>query len=163
MKRISLIFLWLLLAVQPLAAHGLGKQQLERVEAGPFRVTVWTDPIQIQAEKELHVTVAVEDAEGLVLNADVNVVAVKGSKRISAKATHDQSANKLHYEAQLVPDEAGEWEIIISVENEVGGGMVGFRVDVDKKKTTLPYGWIAGMVIGLVVIGFMVRNRVRQL
>lgn len=147
---------------QSAEAHGLGKQRLERAEVGPFRVTAWTDPVTIRVEDEIHVTIAVEDSEGLVLNADVNITAVKSSKRISAKATHDRAANKLHYEAPLVLDQTGEWEIVITIENEDGSGTIGFTIDAEAKQSRPPFPWIAGAIVGLLVIGLIVRNRVRQ-
>ncbi|MCB9437135.1 MAG: hypothetical protein H6673_09115 [Anaerolineales bacterium] len=163
--RLWIVLMGLLLGsmAQSAGAHGLGKQRLERAEAGPFRVTAWTDPVTIHVEDELHVTIAVEDNEGLVLDADLIVTAVKNSKRISAKATHDRAANKLHYEAPLVFDQTGEWEIVITVENEDGSGIIGFTIDAEAKQSRPPYLWIAGAIVGLLVIGLIVRNRVRHL
>ncbi len=168
MKRHAIAFISILILITAIIAtptsfaHGLGKQRLERVEAGPFRLSAWTDPINIHANEELHVTVAIEDEEGLVLNASVAVRAAKGDQQHRQTATHDNAANKLHYEAPLMLDEAGRWTITIDVENDIGSGNASFDLDVKEPASTLPIKWILGGLAVLLLASLVIVNRLKS-
>ncbi|NDJ84698.1 MAG: hypothetical protein GYB66_02325 [Chloroflexi bacterium] len=165
---VSLVVLLLLIgSVIPdraVRSHGLGKQQLERVETGPFRVSAWTDPLSIDTDDELHVTIAIEDERGLVLNADIEVKAVYGDDdaiQERARATHDNAANKLHYEAPLTLPREGRWDLTVTIETDQGSGEASFDLTVEAAETSIPWSWIGGGIGGVLVIGFVVGNRIR--
>src|SRR5690606_30582723 len=65
----------LLSSLQPVAAHGTGKQVLKQVEAEPYVVSVWVDPENPVADRTLHVTISVEYNGSIMQAADVQVVA----------------------------------------------------------------------------------------
>lgn len=132
----------LLGATIPLAqtdAHGLGNQQLEQVEAGPYLVSAWTDPKEVTVDDELHVTVSVQDREkDFVLEADVEVQATLESDAAVTKsqwATHDRAAQKLFYEAPLRLEPTGQWQITIIIDSDLGHGEASFDLEVAEATT----------------------------
>lgn len=154
-----LVIFILLLPRTPVRSHGLGKQQLERAVAGPFRVSAWTDPVDVQSDDELHVTVAVEDDEGLVLHAGVQITATYDNQSESARATHDQAVNKLQYEARLNLQTAGEWRILITIQDGERRGDAQFGLNVSAaEEEGLPYPLIIGGSIGAVMALLGYRN-----
>lgn len=167
MKRLiflGLMLFFISLPMSQLQAHGLGKQQLERVEVGSFLVTVWTDPDPVLADQELHVTIGIEYENGLLLNAQVDIIANSlddTDLHESASATHDNAVNKLHYEAPLILEKGGQWQITIAITDDEGEGQVSFNLDVEEGDQNLPWTWIGAGIIGLSIIGLVVFNRLK--
>lgn len=151
------MWLLMLLAPRPIVAHGLGRQQLERVPVGDYRVTVWTDPVTVRTNDELHVTVAVEDEGGLVLEMDVEVIASHVDQEQWAAATHENAVNKLHYEAPFRLEQDGIWQITIVLRPNIGEAS--FELEVEPAERTIPWRWIVAGLTGLLVIGLIVINR----
>ncbi len=157
MKRGFVLIVWLVLITQPLSAtaHSLGRQQLERVPVGDYLVTAWTDPVDVQTDDELHVTVAIEDNGGLVLDMDVAVIATLNDEQVRAAATHENAVNKLHYEAPMRLEQEGMWQVTIALQ----AGEASFELEVKPAERSIPWKWIGGGVIGLLVAGLIVMNR----
>jgi hypothetical protein len=136
-------------------AHGLGNQQLEQVEAGPYLVTVWTDPKEPTTDKELHVTISVQDrAKDFVLNADVQVVASLDTNTENREtATHEKAVQKLFYEAPMRLETVGTWDISVTVESELGVGEVGFDLAVEEGKNDFTrWLWPGLGVAGVIIV-----------
>jgi heme/copper-type cytochrome/quinol oxidase subunit 2 len=139
-------------------AHGGGYPQITNAEAGPYLVTVWTQPQPLRIG-EAHFTVAVSEpvAEGLtsslpVLNATVELeLAPAGTAAAALKlpATHADSINKLYYETDVELTEAGTWNILVTVAGEDGAGSTEFSVDVQPANRN---EWILWGSVGLVAI-----------
>ncbi len=137
MKRMVIVIVLLSATFVPMArtdAHGLGNQQLEQVEAGPYLVSAWTDPKNVTVEDELHVTVSVQDQEkDFILEADVQINAVLAADPTiteSERATHDNAAQKLFYEAPMRLNKTGQWHMTIVIESELGQGTASFDLAV---------------------------------
>lgn len=166
-RRIFALVIVLLLEslwLKSLQAHGFGKQQLERVRTGPYLVSAWTDPLEPTTDQQLHVTIAIENDEGLVLNANIGIAATYSedvSVRERTTASHENAVNQLYYEAKLSPDYDGAWEVKISVDADQGQSEVSFPIDIAPGKSTLPWNWIAIGAVGLLVVGLAVVNRLR--
>ncbi len=142
-------------------AHGLGQQQLERVAAGPFLVSAWTDPIEANSQDELHVTVALEDSEGLVLNADITITLTQDERILRDTATHEKAVNKLQYEGRFRPS-SGTWQIEIVAQDGNRMGSAGFSLAVEaanRSAAPISIGWIIAGSIALILMGFAVINR----
>jgi len=122
----ALVLLFTALSPSRLLAHaGVGIQHLNNVLAGPYRVFVWSDP-EPPTVGEYHVTVALTeniegDATGLagapILDAYVTVEIVHAAtgETLTARATHDDSLNKLFYEASFEPGERGDWSVQVRI------------------------------------------------
>lgn len=157
-----LVVLGMGLSFRQSQAHGLGEQRLERVEAGPFRISAWTDPITATTDKDLHVTVAVEDEEGLVLNADITIICAMDARTFRDTATHEKAVNKLQYEGRFRLSEGGTWRIEINVVDDERTGTATFELPVeDVSSSTLPFsiGWIVAGGVVLIVSALAVVNR----
>ena len=153
-------------ATQPVQAHGGGTPQLVNAEAGPYWVSVWTQPDPLRAG-DMHVSVAVSEAprpgapEGsagdLVLDARVHVQVqpMRGSgPTLTAEATHEDAVNKLFYEADLDLPGDGYWEVVISVEGPLGAGSASFDVEALPQSTfntVLGSRWPVWIGLGLIV------------
>lgn len=168
MRILSLGLILLMVSISNLfhlsaEAHGLGKQRLQQVEAGPFLISAWTDPLTNRSEEDLHVTVAVEDNDGLVLEADVDIIATymkDDDRKINVAATHENSANKLQYEARLNPDKTGTWQIKIIVSNAQGTGQAAFELPIEAKETNIPWVSIGIGIAGIgLIMGALVNYR----
>ncbi len=144
-------------------AHNLGKQQLERVPAGPFLISAWTDPIEANTRDELHVTVAVEDDEGLVLNAEVTIRLIQNERILEDVATHERATNKLQYEGRFRLNTGGLWRVEITVKDGERVGTASFELSVEQiNDSILPFsvGWIIAGGLGVILIGLTIWNRV---
>jgi hypothetical protein len=161
----------LLFAPGSTQAHGGGLPQLINAEAGPYWVSVWTQPDPIRAG-DFHVTVAVSEAPKpgastreageLVLDATVLVQAESVSQvgeSLVAPATRNNAVNKLFYEADLTLPTEGEWRVDIHVNGASGAGNAGFDVEAlppSAFNTLFSLGWPlwAGLSLILVAIGW---------
>ena len=107
-----------------LFAHGGSLPRVSDVEAGPFRLFVWAEPVPA-LEGEINFTVAVTEipsAPGAqadpVLGAKVQILLerVDGSGRtLSGQATHAEAINKLMYETYMDAPTAGVWRTTVTV------------------------------------------------
>jgi hypothetical protein len=149
-------------------AHGGGTPQLNNAEAGPYLVSVWTEPDPIRVG-EFHVTVAVleppepspsgrEDGN-LVLDATVQVDVKpinQAGQTLVAYATRENAVNKLLYEADLELPSEGQWRVDIQVEGPAGIGNAGFDIEAAAPRSVInASGWLPGPVwagLGLVLL-----------
>jgi len=155
----------LILTASLASGHGLGEQKLERVESGPFRISAWVDPIEPTTDDEVHITVALEDNEGLVRNADITVQMVYSDDTditFTERATHEQAVNKLHYEAPFIVENAGEYSVTVAVENGDRNGEASFSMTINAGDgMNVPVGWVAAGIAGALVMTLVVWNRVQ--
>ncbi len=105
----------LLLPASVVWGHGGGEPFLSDVEAGPYSLYVWLDPLPAQTG-ELHVTVSVnvpvDDASEPVTGLPVLMRARHSDGwEVEAPATHENALNKLFYEGRLDLQQAGTWTI----------------------------------------------------
>jgi hypothetical protein len=120
-------------------AHGGGTPQLVNAQAGPYRVSAWTQPDPIRVGK-VHITVAVaepateqSEADNLVLDATVRVhlqALERGGESLVVLATRENAVNKLFYEADLDLTSEGQWRMTIQVKGPAGAGGASFDVEV---------------------------------
>ncbi len=157
----------LLFASRSVQAHGGGTPQLINAEAGPYWVSVWTDPDPIRVG-EFHVTVAVSEAPkpgsstreagDLVLDAAVLVRAEPVSQNgetLVAAATRDNAVNKLFYESDLTLPAEGQWRVDVQVNGTAGAGNAGFDIEASSPSTfytLLGLGWPLWAGLGLVLV-----------
>jgi hypothetical protein len=151
---------------RPAQAHGGGTPQLAIVEAGPYRVSAWTEPDPIRVG-QLHVTVAVFEApapgaqEGetgpLVLDAQVQVKLEPldhAAETLTAQATRQNALNKLFYETDLELPSQGQWHAIINVQGPAGAGSADFQIQAlppSKLGSLGPFIWTALGALGLLL------------
>jgi hypothetical protein len=139
-------------------AHGIGTPRLLNAAAGPYLLSVWSDPDPLRAD-ETHIVVAVSDPqtrEPIVSGVEVNVSmtsVTEPSQTISVVAGVD-NVNQLLYAAEFNDHlSAGRWRVALSVDGERGGSeVVSFEVDVEPARG-VNWLWIGvgGMAVLLVL------------
>ena len=163
----------LVLPVQVAEAHGGGVPRLTNAAAGPYWVSVWTQPDPLRVG-QAHFTVAVsqpassaagrEEAGPPVLGADVQVQfrrLDRAGDTLQVRATHEDAANKLFYEADLDLPEVGRWEVLVSVKGDAGLGDTGFEAEVSAPRPT-NWWWIGGLGLGALAVLWVFQKRQRQ-
>jgi hypothetical protein len=137
-------------------AHGGGTLQIMNAPiADAYRVSVWSAPATIRAHDDIHITVGVADlvAGAPVLDTAVQVEiyqAATGNLITSAAATTEQSVNRLFYEADMAGLPQGDYDVVVTVTGEAGGGAVDFALEI-RPYLNLPL--IVG--VGFVVVLFL--------
>ena len=138
----AMVLVWLL-SVSPVWGHGGGEPYLSDVEAGPYSLYVWLDPLPAQTG-ELHVTVSVNlpTANGSEPVTGLSVL-MRASHpdgwTVEAEATHENALNKLFYEGRLDLKQEGVWAVELLMGD--GSGQVAYALDVDI--TAQPNAWQA--------------------
>lgn len=148
---------------RPANANG-GTIQVSMERAGPYEVTVMTDPSPIRVGT-VDVSVLVERADGnLVQDAKVMVTAtpaVGPEGAASYEATHDRATNKLFYAADVPISRAGVWQIEVAISGALGEGAVGFAIEAAEPSISdrLPLLVFVAILVGLVVAAWVARFR----
>lgn len=124
-------------------AHGGGVPQLTNAVAGPYWVTVWTQPKPLRAG-EAHFTIAVSEPSTSgeaetdsvmatpILDAAVRLrLESTDAKRqtMVAMASRDSAVNKLFYEVDIELPAEGQWQATISIEGPAGVGRTAFEFE----------------------------------
>lgn len=143
-------------------AHGGGDARLTNVEAGPYWVSVWTQPDPLRVGGA-HVTVSVaepgasetghREAGPPVLNGTVEVrfePLDRAGEPLASLATHEGAEIKLLYEADVELPETGRWQVVIAVEGPQGAGSTRFEVQVEPA-AAVNWTWVGGG-LGLVAL-----------
>ena len=139
MKRIKTVFVLLgliLFIAQPVFAHGGGTLQIVNAPvADAYQVSVWSAPVTVRAQDDIHITVGVgtlADASP-VLDATVRVDVYEfesGELLASEQATTEQSVNRLFYEADFSGLPQGDYDVVVTVDGGDGNGAVAFELSI---------------------------------
>jgi hypothetical protein len=159
--RIMLILLVMGCLNQPLFAHGGGIPQIANAPIGQYTISVWTDPAPLRVGT-VHVTVGLAQENEAVLNRQIQVTLapVAGGQPIEARATHENSANKFLYEADLAIDRPGDYRITVQVDNLADS--VSFIDTVTGASLTTNPFVIGGIVLLVAVVALVGLKRGRD-
>lgn len=143
LRTIFLAMLLLLTAASALG-HGGGQLQVGPVAAGPYQVSVWTDPPTPRVDRDLHVTVAVGDGvtNEPVLGANVTVTVYRRGQEtpmLTKPALAEDATNRLFYETDLRLDMEGAYRIVVDVAGPDGSGQVDFLLAME---SAMPLNWL---------------------
>jgi len=147
-----------------LAAHGIGKPQVLNEPAGPYLVSVWTDPDPLRAD-ETHVVVGVTDPatrQPIVTGIEVTVAFTSADdpSLVVSRVAGTDSVNQLLYAAEFNDRVSeGPWQVAVAVTGEQGAGRIaGFDVDIEPARgfgmLRLGIGGMA-VIVGVWVLGSM--------
>jgi hypothetical protein len=157
-----LILLPLFLSGRSLFAHaGVGTQQINNTDLGPYRIWVWSEP-EPPIVGSYHVAVALtesldNDPNGFagepILDRDVVVEMEHQASGLLliAQATHEDATNKLFYEAILAPEQTGMWEIRVIVQGPDGPVQASYTDEVESP--AFPWMAVGGGVLALLLAG----------
>ncbi|MFN8532524.1 MAG: hypothetical protein U0556_03155 [Dehalococcoidia bacterium] len=113
-------------------ADGIGEVRLADARVGRYQVTVATSPSPLAVGTGI-VTVLVQDSGRTpVLDAEVTVQATPRGDvgRPPVAAVIGQNSNRLLYQASILLDQVGTWDIGVSLHGRSGDGEVSFTADV---------------------------------
>lgn len=148
------------------SANG-GTIQVSMERAGPYEVTVLTDPSPIRVGT-VDVSVMVELPGGdLVQDARVMVTARSmGDPRGGGtyEATHDRATNKLFYAADVPVSKAGPWQVEVMIIGSQGEGAVSFEIEASDPTILdrLPLLVLVAILVSLIVVSGAMRYRIAQ-
>lgn len=157
-----LLLLSCILYAQPVQAHaGVGTQQINNLDLGPYRIWAWSDPEPPEVG-EYHVAVALtesleNDPNGSagepVLNADVLVEMEhqESGQLLIAQAIHEDATNQLFYEVEFAPERTGQWEIRIIVQGPDGPVQASFVDEI--VPAAFPWMAVGGGLLALILAG----------
>ena len=155
MKRIRvalLLFGLIIFVSQPLFAHGGGTLQIVNAPvADAYQVSVWSAPVTVRAQDDIHITVGVgtiEDASPVLdATVQVEIYEFESSESLASEpATTEQSVNRLFYEADFTGLPQGDYDIVVTIDGVDGSGSVAFELNIR------PYLNLPLMIGGAVVI-----------
>lgn len=111
-----------------------GTLQVSREPAGPYVVTVFTDPSPLRVgDADVSVLVERAGSDDLVHDARVTVT-TEPVGRVGQvgtfDATHEQATNKLFYAAQIELPSEGTWRIGVRATGQLGDGGITFDANV---------------------------------
>ena len=111
-----------------------GTPRLSNARAGPYLVSVWSQPDLPRAgELDIGVAVMTLEARDPILDAEVRLTAEpidRGGTPISVVASRGTGANKLLYHVDLELPIEGRWRVTVHVEGPAGSGSAGFELEV---------------------------------
>ncbi len=158
-----LLFGSILGATTAVAAHGGGEIQLAFVPVGPYKMTLWLNPPQPQAQQTMHITVglATPPDDAPMLDAEVEIVvtdAENGRVVLTTHATTAASINKLFYETDFTLPDPGSYHVTARVSGPDGGGSAAFAMTVTPAS---PTNWLLIGFGGLGVLFLLALVRAR--
>lgn len=168
---VLLFVLGLLLSIQTpdALAHRGGEPRLVDVEAGDFRLSVWTLPVPLETGEVNFIAFVAESetsedensfvrANTPVLDADIEMILrpLDGSDPIVVKPDHEEATNKLFYETYFELLNAGEYEGTIRVESEGRFGEADFSFEAARGTVEINWFRYSGIVVMLIAVGWFV-------
>ena len=157
--KITVIIIAGLLFANVVQAHAGGKMQVASVDAGAFKLTVWTSPDPARTG-EVHVATAVASAESAlpVLDAEVFIRLTPQDNQgaaLSEQATTEEATNQFLYEAIFDVSTEGLYEVTVTVVGVDGEqGEISFALPVESGPPLIL--GIVGLVALSVVTGIAV-------
>lgn len=154
----------LLLTPQLVFAHRGGEPRLVDVESGPFRISVWTLPVPLEAG-ELNFIVFVAQSSDQnelirstspVLDANIELIIepIDGGRPLVIRPDHLEATNKLFYESYFELLEPGEYSAVVTVESEGETGEVDFTFELERGLLEINWFRYAGLSLIAVVFGW---------
>lgn len=141
-------------------AHGMGTPQLLNVPAGPYMLSVWTDPNPLRSD-EAHVVVAVIAPDtGQMIVSDIEVT-ITMTSLADPTVVHQRTAgqdfvNQLLHAAEFNDHlTEGAWRVGISATGARGASdEIAFEVEIDPARG-FRWLWIGGGGLAAVVLAWL--------
>jgi hypothetical protein len=148
------IYAWPVWAIGP--GTGGSRIRIDNQQIGPYVLLVATSPLPVTVgQMSIWVRVSGSQNKELRRNAAVMVKATPrgGGPALTSQGTHQNAGNDFDYVAHVQVQEAGQWDVTVSVEDELGEAEVAFTETVTQGLST---GLIIGMAIPFVVLAVVV-------
>ena len=164
-RRLSAMCFAVISAAGTLFADG-GTMQF-RKPAGPFMVTVFSEPVPVRAGiADLSVMVEKGSDQSGVLDADVKLHLKKTESgrivEIIAPASHSNATNKLLYAASVTLPSAGTWQITVDVREKGDAASASGNVTVWAAEAPMMERWPLFAVVPLMILFFVLNQWLRR-
>ena len=151
---IMLLFSPSALAIGP--GTGGSKIRINDEQHGPYILLVATSPLPV-AVGQMSIWVRVTGLQDNQLRRDAKVLVeatpTGGGSPITAEGTHQNAGNDFDYVAHLPVDQTGQWDVKVSVSDELGETEVAFRETVTRGQNAAA---LIGMAIPFIVLALVV-------
>lgn len=140
--NLTVILVIVALLAVPVFAIGPGtggsKIRVNDEQIGPYILLVATSPLPVTVG-QMSVWVRVTGAGDNELRRDavvtVSATPRDGGETLTARGTHKNAGNDFDYVAHLKVDQSGQWDVNISVEDELGNAEVSFIETVSRGRS----------------------------
>lgn len=164
---VAVLALVFIVSPRSVLSHNGGEPRIVDVEAGDFRLSVWTLPVPLQTGDLNFIVYAAESsAQGEfvrstspVLDANIELIIepIEGGSPIVIRPNHGEATNNLFYESYFELLEPGEYNAIVSVESNDGRtGEAGFSFVLAKGALDINWFQYSGYALIAVVLGWFV-------
>ena len=165
-----LLVIAVILMIQParISAHNGGEPRLVDVEAGDFRLSVWTLPVPLETG-ELNFIVFVAEsstedenafvrANTPVLDANIQLIIEPndGGEPLVVKPDHERATNKLFYESYFDLVEEGNYTALVSVESGGRSGEAEFSFELAQGLIEINWFRYSGIAVLVVAVGWFI-------
>jgi hypothetical protein len=151
---IMLLFSPSALAIGP--GTGGSKIRVNDEQHGPYILLVATSPLPV-AVGQMSIWVRVTGLQDNQLRRDAKVLVeatpTGGGTPLTAEGTHQNAGNNFDYVAHLPVDQTGQWDVKVSVSDELGETEVTFRETVTRGRNAAA---LIGMAIPFIVLALVV-------
>ncbi|MEM8857386.1 MAG: hypothetical protein AAGD96_03645 [Chloroflexota bacterium] len=166
-----LFILGLLLIIQPktVFGHRGGTPRLVDVEAGDFRISVWTLPAPLETGEANFIAFVAKStttenennfvrATSPVLDAEIEMILQPsdGGDPIVVRPDHQAATNKLFYETYFDLAESGEYTGIIRVKSEGQFGEAEFAFEAAQGTVEINWFRYSGIAVLAVAVGWFI-------
>ncbi len=156
-RRIRALGTALLCVALLLFADG-GTMQFRKT-AGPFIVTVFSEPVPVRAgTADLSVMVEKAADQSTLLDAHVMLRLKKTESgsivEVAAPATHEHATNKLLYAASVTLPSAGVWQLTVEVRDKVNSASASGDLHVIPAEPPVKEHWPLFAVVPLMILLF---------
>ena len=134
----SLLFNFAVSAAAIGPGTGGSKIRVNDEERGPYVLLVATSPLPITTgQMSVWVRVTSLDTNELRRDATVMIQATPrdGGETLTAQGTHQNAGNNFDYVAHLDVEQAGQWDVVVTVEDELGQAEVSFAETVTRGRS----------------------------
>jgi methionine-rich copper-binding protein CopC len=134
------------------AGHG-GVVELNRAPAGPYLLSVWTQPSPATVGA-WHIDIAVMGESGVPITGATVRVRMEpldsgATAPVEAEARRDADPLGVRYRASLTLGAAGPWQASVAVTGSAGSGSLAFPVDVEAAGRSW---WLTGLGVAALVL-----------
>ncbi|MEM9774928.1 MAG: hypothetical protein AAF902_10125 [Chloroflexota bacterium] len=161
--------LLLVLQTPDASAHRGGEPRLVDVEAGDFRLSVWTLPVPLETGEANFIAFVAESttnesensfvrANTPVLDAEIEMILkpIDGGDPIVLKPDHEEATNKLFYETYFELIDEGGYEGVIRVESGDRSGTADFSFDAARGTVEINWFRYSGIAVLIVAVGWFI-------
>lgn len=136
-------------------------------EAGPFTISVFASPEPLRIGRgDLSVMLQKSAGRSSVLDAKVKLhlthSGAEGISEVFVPATHGKASNKLLYASNVNLSAEGVWNLMVTVESNLGNAEVAGKITVGPRQAPMAAYWPYFAVVPLIAVLFVINQWLRR-